>query len=131
MPLETAQMLSTAVLINGGDSKYKISHKNHPCSIWARDTRENFVWLCKLGLKLCEEHLYRYDKDKYHASHEVIIGCYNQSHLIPDGDFYNPPQCMPEQYKRSNVVDAYREYYINDKSNIANWKKRQRPNWFQ
>lgn len=49
---------------------YKLSHKNHPCSIWARQCVENYIWLCDLGLSLCEEYTYRYGKR--HKSQDVI-----------------------------------------------------------
>ena len=35
MILESAQMLSSVVRIQGFDIGYKLTHKNHPCSIWA------------------------------------------------------------------------------------------------
>jgi hypothetical protein len=131
MPLESAQMLCTAILLNDGEAKYRMSHKNHPSSIWARTTRDNFLYLCKLGIALCEEHKYRYDKDKYHASYQVILDCMSQAHLIPEGDFTEPPQCMPEEYRASNAVDGYRTFYIQDKKSFASWKKRPQPDWWQ
>lgn len=131
MPLECAQMLSTAVILNGGTSKYRISHKNHPSSKWVRDTRANFLWLFGLAICLCEEHRYRYYKKEYHKSRDVIIECYNQVELIPEGDFYEPPQCMPDEYKMPNAVDGYRKYYMNDKKHIAAWRDRPTPYWWQ
>ena len=41
---------------------YKLTHKNHPCSVWARTSLDNFKWLGELGLELCKEYTYRYDK---------------------------------------------------------------------
>jgi hypothetical protein len=131
MPLESAQMLCTAVKLNGGDAKYRISHEKHPCSIWARATRQNFIWLCQFALSLCEEHRYRYEKQKYHASHAVILDCLSKADLIPVGDFSEPPQCMPDEYKRSNAVEGYRTYYIKDKNHIATWKNRPVPAWWE
>ena len=51
MILESAQMLSTAHRVLDGneyaDKKglYKMAHKNHPSTIWARSSLENYVWL--------------------------------------------------------------------------------------
>ena len=62
MPLESAQMLCTAhrVLDNSefvaGQPLYKIAHKNHPSSIWVRQTTENYSWLYRHFIGLCEEY---------------------------------------------------------------------------
>ena len=48
MILESAQMLSTAVRMLDPDtnlSVYKLAYINHPCSKWARASRDNFKWL--------------------------------------------------------------------------------------
>ena len=51
MPLESAQMLSTAHRVLDGDDiadelgVYKIAHINHPCTIWVRETSQNYLWL--------------------------------------------------------------------------------------
>ena len=61
MPLETAQMLSTAHRILDGDTYadqvqlYKTAYQNHPCTIWARETSGNYGWLYEHFLALCEE----------------------------------------------------------------------------
>jgi hypothetical protein len=36
---------------------------------------------------------------------------------------------MPDQYRNPDPVKAYRDYYINEKSNILTWTKRQPPTW--
>jgi len=42
------------------------------------------------------------------------------------------PQCMPDIYKRTNSVDAYRAYYMGEeKRHIMKWgKSRPSPHWF-
>ena len=37
---------------------------------------------------------------------------------------------MPDQYKVSDVVESYRNYYRGDKAYIANWTKRNKPEWW-
>ena len=48
MILESAQLLCGVhhMVESGLDVPYGLSHKNHPCSIWARECIENYVWLC-------------------------------------------------------------------------------------
>ena len=50
---------------------------------------------------------------------------------IPEGDFTDPPQCMPDEYKDNNYVTAYRNYYKGEKEYFAKWEKgRQQPEWW-
>ena len=48
MILESAQMMSAVVRLNGHDTGYKLTHKNHPCTIWARKSLSNYIWLKSL-----------------------------------------------------------------------------------
>ena len=130
MTLETAQLLCGVHHIIGGDAPYKLSHKNHPCSIWVRNSLENYLWLCELGLELCQEYEYRYQK--IHKSKLIIEWCLVNKPNIPDTLFEEPPQAMPEQYKVfGNAVKAYRNYYIGEKYTFSKWKNRNIPKWFK
>lgn len=71
MPLENAQMLaanfSEEFLGYGGLTKkdggfYKTTHKNHPCTIWGRESHANTAWMILHGLGLCAEYQRRYGK---------------------------------------------------------------------
>ena len=75
MILETAQLLCGVhhMLETKLEIPYKLSHKNHPCSIWVRECLENYVWLCDLGIELCLEYTHRYGKR--HNSHAIIAWC--------------------------------------------------------
>ena len=50
---------------------------------------------------------------------------------IEHDDFTPPPQCMPDYCKGSDTVEAYRTYYVVEKSDFATWKKRNKPEWFK
>lgn len=130
MPLETAQMMCTALTYQGIEAKYKVVHKNHPCTVWTRATRSNFKWLGLLGLELCKEYSYRYD-NKTHKCEEVINDCLNKACHIPDGDLTDFAQAMPQEYKRLDAVDAYRAYYVGAKQKFASWKNRETPEWWR
>ena len=68
------------------DIPYKLSHKNHPCSIWSRESLTNYLYLCELGLELCVEYTYRYGKR--HKSQDVIEWCItNQPNIVRDFPF--------------------------------------------
>lgn len=126
MVLESAQMLCTAVNLTGGTAKYKATHKNHPCSVWTRQTRANFDWLKEHALALCEEYTRRYGKR--HKSQDVIESVSNET--IPDGTLQPFALAMPEHYRTEDPVESYREYYRCEKEEIAKWKMGNVPNWF-
>lgn len=129
MVLESAQMLCTNLNLAKVETPYKSCHMNHPCTIWARKTRSNFVWLCDLGLSLCMEYTYRYGK--VHKSEEVIEYCYSMRDTIQDGELTKFAQAMPEEFKDCDPVKAYRQFYIGEKKDFAVWSKRDIPNWFK
>ena len=122
MPLESAQMLCTALDRHGADAMYKACFKKHPCTIWAGDTRANYVWLCEHALEMCEEYTRRYGKRGKWQS--VIEDAASKAHMIPDGPLTPHAQAMPEDVKDSRCSHyAYRSYYRRYKSPIATWKQ--------
>lgn len=125
MVLETAQLLSTAIRLTGGDYGYKATHKNHPCSIWARTTKANFGWLQHLGMELCWEYSHRYGK--VHKCESIIRDAPNDT--IPNGGLTPFAQAMPDEYKNEDPVLAYRSYYLNEKYNLLIYTNRQPPDW--
>ena len=61
MCLEYAQLLCTARHESGDSTaRYRPTHKNHPSAIWVRESLNNYVWLCQLGIDLCKEYTERY-----------------------------------------------------------------------
>ena len=122
--IEFAQLLCTAVWCTGVTAPYKKTHVNHPCAIWARKSKKNWRWLKGFGLLLCEEYTYRYGK--IHKTQNVI-----ENLKCPELDkigFTELPQCMPDEYKvEGDSVQAYRNYYNNEKNHLFAWKKRNVP----
>jgi hypothetical protein len=130
MCVEYAQLLCSAHWCTESklDIPYKLSHKNHPCSIWTRDCIENYLWLCGLGMDLCEEYTNRYGKK--HKSQLVIEWCLlNPPNLVTNGDLTPQPKAMPDEYKVDDVVESYRNYYRGGKKNILVWKNGHKPEW--
>jgi len=132
MILETAQLLCGVHHITESpyEIPYKLSHKNHPCAIWARDCYENYVWLCDLGMELCAEYTYRYGKR--HKSQDIIEWCIvNKPNIPTKGDITPFALAMPIECKVGDAVASYREYYKQEKKGFAVWKNRQTPQWFE
>jgi len=131
MILETAQLLCSVHHVTGqytDQVPYKLSHKNHPCAVWARESLSNYLYLCELGLELGKEYTYRYGKK--HKSIEVIEWCIVNKPNIPDIGFTTPARAMPDEFKVDSVVESYRNYYMGAKSDLASWKNREKPFWF-
>ncbi len=129
MILESAQMLSTVSQLHGGSAGYKITHQNHPCTKWVSESLSNWHWLQELTTHLNNEYKYRYDKNINHKSHDVAKTLITPN--LPDIELTPFAQAMPDKYKNQNVTTAYRSYYINEKSNILTWRKREVPHWIK
>lgn len=126
MPKEAAQMLSTSVLHYGGNSPYKKVSANHPCTLWAKQTSSNWLWLKTYGIAMAKEYTNRYHKEhKCQAIMEDLI-C-----NVPEGPLTPFAQVMPGIYKRPKAVDAYRALYLGEKARFAKWKHSLQPEWFR
>ena len=123
MILESAQLLCTAHVISDGenaDVPYKVTHKNHPSAIWARESTSNYKWLYDHMIALGEEYTRRYGK-----KHLTILKCSGVLSKTPANvtktELTPMPQCMPDQYKvPGNSVEAYWNYYEAEKVNVKN-----------
>ncbi len=130
MILEYAQMLCTVLNETGVKAPYKSTHKKHPCTLWAGSSLSNWQWLKNLGLALNEEYKFRYNKEKNHKSAEIIMQLPEPT--IPDIGLTEFAQAMPEEYRvKGDAVQAYRNFYIYDKSRFAKWTKRPVPQWYK
>lgn len=130
MQIESAQMLCTAHWLLGKEAPYKKSHVNHPSTKWVRESIENYRWLVEHGLAICEEFTRRHGT--YHKTKDVLNWCKQNEPQIPSKGFLPPPQCMPDQYKNQDTVEAYKTFYIEDKVKVKNlsWKKLNNiPDW--
>jgi len=104
-------------------------YHNHPCTRWCGDSRENFIWALKHGLTLCEEYTKRYGK--IHACQKGLEKIANMVNFIPDGNMTKYAQAMPDEYKNSDAVTAYRNYYMGAKRYFAKWEKlNNTPSWW-
>lgn len=134
MILEEAQMLCTAHRLHGDVTPdldaalYRATHQNHPCTIWARATRDNYLWGYRLLVALCDEYTHRYGK--VHATARLLPILATVPIGITDTGLHPFPQAMPDECKTDDAVEAYRQYYIAYKSNFARWTKREVPSWY-
>lgn len=129
MILESAQLMAAACLLNGAESPYKLTHQNHPCSIWARTTRDNYDWLLIHHIAMLDEYTHRYGK--MHKTADYLDFWEQGSKMIPAGELTPFAQAMPEELRvPGDAVSAYRAFYNRDKAPFATWKNRNVPDWF-
>lgn len=124
MIIESAQMLYCAHWILDPDVipifAYKKAHINHPCTIWVRESYENYMWLCSLAWWLCREYTFRY-ASKVHKTQEHIewlIG--HPPASIPRLGITKFRLAMPNQFKCENPIEAYRTFYRESKMKDRN-----------
>lgn len=132
MILESTQLLNNALIKHDFSYQpiYRQTHKNHPASIWASESIENFNWLLSLALNLCSEYTFRYQKR--HKCQDILENFKNNlaRTKLPSGILSPFKLCMPEMYHTSDAIRSYRMYYRQDKAYIAKWTKRSIPNWW-
>jgi len=131
MILEYAQLISTALRMQGYDIGYKKTHINHPCSKWARKSKSNLLFLFDLIKHLNEEYRYRYEKLWDHKAYDKVRDLRHWTRNMKDVGLTPFPQAMPDQYKSDNPILAYRDYYIGEKRHIAKWTRRPIPCWWK
>ena len=110
----TGSSLESAPLAKNGQRGYKAAHKNHPCTKWVRERRENYVWTTRLALALADEYEFRWGRIHGCKEHAVWL-----SHHIPPLPPGSTPfaTAMDDQYKiTGNPIGSYRKYYIQSKS---------------
>ena len=131
MPVEIAQMLSTACHVSGLEAPYAATHAAHPMTKWCGASRENFEWALDFGFKLCGEYTYRFGRS--HAASRALTKLSKADSRVFDSGLVATefPLCMPDEFKRADPIEAYRRYYVFGKpDHLHAWRKRGCPEWF-
>lgn len=130
MQIESAQLCCAAHWLTDSQAPYKLTHKNHPSSIWTRQSIQHYRWVVQHGIAICEEFKKRYGKE--HKTKEILIWLRDNEPNLPNIPFTPPPQCMPDAYKQDDTVQAYKQFYIEEKvkGKQLNWNKlNNKPAW--
>jgi hypothetical protein len=133
MPLETAQILCTVANKKGFMAPYKPTHMWHPATLWAGRSSANWAWLCEHGIGISQTYTKTYGK--IHKCQAIIQALKERTleiwgEQLPSSKHTPFELCMPDQYKVSDPVSSYRNYYKADKAYIAKWSNRETPNWW-
>ena len=114
---------------NDSPKPYGIGYTNHPCTKWAADSFDNYIWLCTLNLKMCYEYTKRYGRK--HAGEAITIWYLANAPIIEQKGMTPFAQAMPDECKNVDTVTAYRDYYVKHKKEFARWNHSEMPEWFK
>lgn len=126
---EGTQILCTAIKCVNPDAytPYAPTHINHPCSKWARASKQNWLWLYEFALKLCQEYTYRYERGSETQKALEKISC----PVLPDIGLTSFAVSIKDYPILDTPIESYRNYYIGDKHRFAQWTKRDVPCWYR
>lgn len=107
---------------------YMHTHFNHPCAVWCRQSGQNYLWLFSLFEHLNDEFVHRYKKP--HQTWLKLNEFLRSTPTgIPQGDLTEFPQAMPDEFKDTDSVVAYRNYVYFGKGSMLKWRNRTIPVW--
>ena len=139
MPLEEAQMLCTTLWHHNPQyaeehDLYKPVHQKHPCTLWAMHSRSNYEFAYSLYCAMLGEYHHRYGK--WHGAGKHSIALSKGGQFLPEFGLTKHPQCFSghDELKTAEYfpVEAYRKFYIVDKSRFARYNKgRTKPDWMK
>ena len=130
---------SVYVLADNRDTVlYSATHINHPSAVWVRQSDKNYDWLFALFQALMDEYTHRYGK--VHACSKLEMFLARLPDNIPWAPFTEPTPAMPDDLKvykevytdryEIDSLASYKNYYIQNKTHLANWKNREIPEWY-
>ena len=141
MVTESAQMMASALRRHGATDEqmpltksgtpYKGGYHHHPCTVWAGESQENWMWLAHHAMQLCEEYYKRFNK--MHACTDPIYHMIGLQKIIPNTELTPFAQAMPDEYKDDDPVVAYRAYYMSkmDSPGGVHYRHTSPPDWWE
>ena len=138
-PQEVLDHPSTPRTASGRPRRRGKGYFKHQCSIWARETVDNFMWLVDHTLQMFDERDYRWPNSKEHFTKTFIEWCSKNLHntiltetgLTPYAIAINTDcECRKlSDFDSLSAIEKYRAYIRMDKP-FATWTKRNKPEWY-
>jgi len=114
MTVETVQLLSTAMHLNGATTTpYKPTHPHHPVTLWCARSRGNYLWALEHLRGLASEYTRRYGK--IHKSSLYIPEVQEGALWIPDGvlqPFVNCARNKDKGVDFTHIQDVHLAYRL-------------------
>lgn len=136
MILETAQLLSTAIRVLDPETElniYKITHQNHPVSVWVRSTIDNYIYTLNYFKTISDEYTHRFGKvHKSSLLYPVFFKFITSNEVVTTLNKGVTPFANCTEFKKDEVHTAYKKTleakWMNDKRE-PKWSNRPRPMW--
>tara|TARA_R110002110_G_scaffold10728_4_gene52873 strand:+ start:2929 stop:3396 length:468 start_codon:yes stop_codon:yes gene_type:complete len=150
MIIESAQMLANVFSLEQLSHPFcprtqkgltrKHGYRNHPCTKWVRERKDNARWLIDHTLSMSLERYYRWPESESHFTMRFIYWCENnlakgyfseqKEGLSPFAVAINSEsKCRSVKgFEDRSTVEKYRLYYRYDKP-FATWTKQKKPAW--
>lgn len=130
MCLEYGQVLAGACrLLGRPDGPIKPTHLHHPVVVWTAASEANQWWVYRAWVACLFEYSFRYGREHAWDLYSDGLYGYHPSRQGPEPVSFC--QCLPDDLKGSDPIEAYRSYYLRDKAYFAKWAKgRPAPDWW-
>lgn len=144
MVLEAVQIVNTSLHLNDlhDHAFYQKTHASHPWCEFAATSYDHFSFVLDHAYAIGEEFERRYDKQ--HTSYKKMKELWSDSGnretirktlgRASDEEVWSSiPQTMPDEYTCPKPVQAYRDYYRNDKmpQDWFEWDHTRPPDWIR
>lgn len=125
--LNSACSVIATVLYNRGlEIPYKPYNKNKELIKWASKTQSNFNWILDYGINLKKRYRETFGRD---VNLKINFEDYIDKNISCNKEIENFPLLLPDKFKSKNIVDSYRNYYVN-KINKSDYTGQKIPSWF-
>jgi hypothetical protein len=124
---------------SGKPRKAGKGYSKHQCTLWVKESRENFMWLLEHALEMFNERDYRWPESNRHFTKEFIIWCkQNKDKTTHTSNKQTPfvvaiskdSKCRQiKDFDKMSVIEQYQNYIIHHKL-FATWTKRNKPAWY-
>lgn len=139
-PQEVLDHPSTPRTSTGKPRRRGKGYFKHQCSIWVRETKDNFRWLVDHTLEMFTERMHRWPDSNEHFTKTFIQWCKDNIHntimtkeSLTDYVVAINTDCICRKVNKNfddlSVIDQYRQYIIHDKP-FATWTVREKPLWY-
>ena len=109
-----ADMQSAPLRLSAPEPGYRPVHAHHPCTIWIRTSIENYLWAADLALAIADEYEFRWP-GRTHSCKAHATWLKANPPRLPDVPQTPFAMAMPDEYKVSDPVQAYINFYKGSK----------------
>jgi hypothetical protein len=107
-----------------------VSEPNQPINEWARANSGNYQWVFDLTQEVCNQFEQRNGKHHILVREGLLAALQSPPKNIQTGDFYVPPQALPDKFKiEGETIKAYRNFYKSKGEKLLKWRKSNAPDW--